>query len=128
MGESAGSGSVAAILERPQYDHLFHKTIMHSYLYNPLPTPTLRQSTDTFMEVVGASSLAELRAKSPAEIRVAEEQIQAPEFNSDEPPTLLYDPRNTRQGLAEAAKRGKPVLHGDNTNEVHFLKLMGGES
>src|SRR6185503_4261114 len=70
-GESAGSMSVSALMASPLTKHLFHKAIGQSGAYFKSPSPGLAEKTLAekeedgleFATSVGASSLAELRAK-----------------------------------------------------------------
>lgn len=72
-GQSAGSMAVHSLVASPQARGLFHRAIAQSGLPSILPMPTLADAERTglaFAQLKGASSLADLRTMSPAELAV----------------------------------------------------------
>ncbi|WP_266365757.1 carboxylesterase/lipase family protein [Tellurirhabdus rosea] len=80
-GQSAGSTSVNCLVASPLARNLFNKAIAQSGAIFTRTLPTLRQAEEAgmqFMKTVGASSIAELRAKPAAEIQQKSEGGNAP--------------------------------------------------
>jgi para-nitrobenzyl esterase len=74
FGESAGSFSVSALMASPLTDGLFHKAIGQSGAYFSstslplLPLARAEANGREFARTAGAASLADLRAKAPADL------------------------------------------------------------
>ena len=120
MGESAGSMSVAMIMQRPDTNRLYHKAIMQSGTYKfTLRTRSRREVLDQHMELIDAHSLTELRNKSSEDFRRVENTLLTLGDPADN-----YTPDSSLPKLVQAAKRGKPILHGTTTHEAHLFYML----
>ena len=133
MGESAGSYNVAAILVRPDSQHLFHKAILQSGVFDPGKAMVDRQQgLATYMKVTGADSLEALRTESVTDIRAAEAALWGEAASLGLPDPMAFyvpTPAVTPELLRQAAAWGKPVLHGTTADEYQlFVLSMTGEN
>lgn len=75
-GESAGAGSVAALMAMPDARGLFHRAIAHSTPGDVMRTETARRVSERFAEVLGVPLEAEaLAALPPEKILAATEEV-----------------------------------------------------
>jgi para-nitrobenzyl esterase len=125
-GESAGAGSVAAILGAPAADHLYHRAIAQSPPVSFAPTTT--DTTDRFLERV--EGFDRLRSADPADLIDAQVAASTAEMAAREPILLgipggglrpsLDDHTVTRHPIEAVRALGpqaKPLMVGTNSDE-----------
>jgi para-nitrobenzyl esterase len=132
FGESAGSFAVSALMASPLAQGLFHRAIGESGAFfttgsGPLATLGLTASEERgakFAEGLGATTLAELRARPAADILQAALKAQ-PWFS----PTI--DGHALREEVAAVFGGGKqsrvPLLAGWNADEIRSSVVLGRE-
>jgi len=128
-GESAGSMSVSGLMASPLSQNLFRSAVGESGgLFGPLtPTPLKKaeQQGEKFAKMVGASSLAQLRAMPASKLLKATGEKGSPYFSDDidgyflpESPTKIF----------EAGKQAHvPLLLGWNSEEMGYQALLMGK-
>ncbi len=126
-GESAGAGSVMAILASPQADGLYHQVIAQSAPAAFAP-PSTELAQDT-MDVAGVDGIDGLRALSTDKIIEIQRQLSATAGRAAvAEPRFPGAARNglrpaidgitvTRSPMEAAAERGIPLLLGTNLDE-----------
>ncbi len=124
FGESAGAGSVSALLTMPRAKGLYVRAIMESA---PVfrPELTLAEAEKAGTALGGGASLAALRAMSPADL-IGRIPPLDPDTRTDLPITLgpiadgavLPDERAT---YAAGAENIVPIIVGNNVNEGSFF-------
>jgi para-nitrobenzyl esterase len=80
-GQSAGSMAVNCLVASPLAKNLFNKAIAESGANFARPNPSLQQAEESgqkFMQTLGVTSLAELRAKSASEILKQNSAMRGP--------------------------------------------------
>lgn len=117
-GQSAGAISVNDLLVSPLAAGLFQRAIIESGLPSTAPAPPLAQAEragERFMRAHGVSSLAALRALSPARLLPAGGPMSGPRFAPIVDGKLL--PAPPARLLGEGRDEGVPVLIGMNADE-----------
>ena len=129
MGESAGSGSVAALLHTPAAKPLYHKAILQSGIWE-IMTDAMppQQATEIFMQLAGVASVAELQALDIKTLNGVQDafvdKMNELGLLGDGP---AYGPESfSRAELRAMAADGKPILHGTTRHELHFMAMVGG--
>lgn len=133
-GESAGSMSVCALMASPLTKHLVHKAIGQSGAFFSSPSPGLskektlaekEQDGVKFAASVGASSLAELRAKPADELLAAVMKTGGWGYS---PGIDGYFLPERASALYAAAKQARiPLLAGWNSSEMGMAVAMNPE-
>jgi len=131
FGESAGSFSVSALVASPLAKGLFHKAIGESGAFfsaGTLPLRSLAAAEDQgvkFASEMGASSLAELRAKPAAELLAAASKPRQPGFS----PILdgYFMPEEPSAIYAAGRHSRVPLLAGWNADEIRQAVTMRPE-
>ncbi len=133
-GESAGSMSVSALMVSPLTKHLVHKAIGQSGAFFSSPSPgrltekalaDKEQDGVTFAASVGASSLAELRAKPAEELLAAVMKTGGWGYA---PGVDGYFFPEKASALYAAGKQAKiPLLAGWNSSEMGMAVAMNPE-
>ena len=134
-GESAGAGSVLAILASPSADGLFHRVISQSApaAFGPADDTLARSLADQ----VGASTIQDLLALTSDDILRAQQSMAhtaAQRTQETQPPSLpdnagrFFRPAIdgitvTRDAAEAAAERGIPLLIGTNDDEGTLFSL-----
>jgi para-nitrobenzyl esterase len=120
FGESAGSFSVSALMASPLTDGLFHKAIGQSGAYfssttlPPLPLARAEADGLEFGRTAGAASLAELRAKTPADLVKSTGPVPTRFAPIADGHVLATDPWDV---FASGRQRHVPLLAGWNSAE-----------
>jgi para-nitrobenzyl esterase len=124
MGESAGAGSVSALMTMPRANGLYVRAIMESA---PVFRPEigLAQAESAGVALAAGASLAELRALAPADLIKRIPPLD-PDTRTDLPITLgpiadgvvLPDERAT---YAAGKENIVPIIVGNNVNEGSFF-------
>ncbi|MEM7533037.1 MAG: carboxylesterase family protein [Chloroflexota bacterium] len=126
-GESAGSYSVATLLQRAEAEPLFHKSILMSGVYTLGPAAFNRRDvTALYMQLLGVTTLGEMQAKSTSELLSAQEKLidYATEQGLPDLQALIDLPKPTHDSLRRAGVSGKPLMHGTTKEEYHFFTLL----
>lgn len=122
-GQSAGAFSVTALIASPLAKGLFHKAIPQSggLLSNMLSNDLAKseQQGSAFMKKANAASLAELRAKSAAELQVLSNNPEAGRFGVTMDGYVL--PTNLLEHFKQGRHNQTPVLTGWVTDDGSFL-------
>jgi para-nitrobenzyl esterase len=128
FGESAGSFSVSALMASPTAQGLFQRAIgesgaFFSTVLNLKALPASEEADAKFAESIGAHSLADLRAKSAAELLEAagkEHDIRfAPNIDG------YFLPRSVRDIYASGKQSHVPLLAGWNHDEGGYGSIFG---
>jgi para-nitrobenzyl esterase len=128
FGQSAGSSSVSAQMASPVARGLFHKAIGESGSLLGLVPPKLsdtERSGQEFATSIGAATLADLRARSAADLLAATMKSGAPRFATN------IDGYFIPESPAEIYSKGKqarvPLLAGWNSDEPIRGVVFGRE-
>lgn len=126
-GESAGSMSVSGLMASPLSKHLFRGAVGESGgLFGPLrPTPLAEaeKQGEKFAEMVGAHSLAQLRAMPASELLKATAEKGSPYFSDDVDGYFL--PQAPEKIFAAGEQAHVPLLLGWNSEEMDYHALLG---
>ena len=126
MGESAGSGSIAALMRYEASAPFYSKAILQSGVSEILTDVVgPKEAAELFLDVNEFLDVEELMALSARKMRGAQIAFEkhlngrglpgsGPAFG---PPSL------TRDDLATMGERGKTILHGTTNQEMHFFLL-----
>ncbi|HTJ23610.1 MAG TPA: carboxylesterase family protein [Gemmatimonadaceae bacterium] len=125
-GESAGSMSVSAQMASPLAKGLFARAIGESGAFfsssGPMPTRAqIEQNGSRFAEVVGASSLAALRALSATELLEMSARQGMPRFGTDV--DGYFFPQSPVEIYAAGRQAHVPLLAGWNSEESSWRAL-----
>jgi para-nitrobenzyl esterase len=128
FGESAGSFSVSAQMASPLAQGLFQRAIGESgaFFGSVLKMKTLAESEEAdekFAELVGAHTLADLRAKSAAELMAAAGKQDAIRFAPNIDGYFL--PQSPRDIFAAGRQSHIPLLAGWNHDEGSYHSIFG---
>jgi len=127
MGESAGGYLVASLLRLPEAQHLFHKAILQSGVYDVWDLPVERQEmTRWVMKAVNATSLEELLQIDGQTIQRAQESATELALSKGLAISMAWFGFRgvTQEDFVRAAGYGKPILHGTLKDEYHLLTLL----
>lgn len=131
FGESAGSFSVSALMASPLARGLFHRAIGQSGAFFSVGDGGLAQESlaageragEKFAASLGATSIAELRAKPAAEVLDAAAREQGLRFGPSVDGYLL--PRDVSAIFAAGKQSHVPLLAGWNADEVRAYVTLG---
>lgn len=129
-GESAGSLSVSALMASPLSRHLFQQAIGESGAFfgsvggNAVPTlAATEKQGEKFAAAAGATSLAELRRKSAAELLAIASKPNSG-FNFWPSVDGYFLPEDPQQTYAEGKQAHVPLLAGWNADEMRMAVLL----
>ncbi len=127
FGESAGSFSVSAQMASPLTKGLFERAIGESgaFFGTTLETKSLEKAEEiglNFAELIGAGSLAALRAKSADELLEATGKGHEPRFVTDIDGYFL--PEDVYSIYAAGKQRNIPLLAGWNADEGSYQEFL----
>jgi para-nitrobenzyl esterase len=124
FGESAGGGSVNAILAAPSADGLYHRAIAHSGTAITNPPASLSTGLAAHLEVDESELLAHLK-------QLSAEDLLAAQLGSSVLGEACVDgvvvTRDTYQAIAERGARGVPYIAGSNLHEGTFMTSFAPE-
>jgi len=137
FGQSAGGGSIAALMEMPAAVKLFRRAILQSAaIMKPVPRAAARTVTDTVLKALGLerAKLAALR-DVPAEKILDAQRAAVMALGKPSDPTPLYrmvkddaaQKYDTPAGIAAGTARGIDIMIGTTRDEVHAF-FVGNEA
>jgi acetyl esterase/lipase len=118
FGESAGGGSVNAILAAPSADGLYHRAIAHSGTAITNPPASLSTELAAHLEVDESELLTHLKQLSAEDLLAA--QLGAGVLGEACVDGVVIT-RDTYQAIAERGARGVPYIAGSNLHEGTFM-------
>ena len=122
FGESAGGGSVLAIMASPSADHLYHRAIDHSGGEVHKPSIDSRTALTQHLNVDHLSLLATLRALSPDAILATQENVQWGGGGYVDGAVVT---RGIREAIMARGAAGVPLIAGSNRDEgTLFSRLI----
>jgi len=128
-GESAGSMSVSGLMASPLTRGLFRGAVGESGgLFGPLtpmPLSKAEEQGEHFAKMVGAQSLAQLRAMPASELLKATAERGSPYFSDDVDGYFL--PRTPAQIYEAGDQAHVPLLLGWNSEEMNYHALLRGK-
>jgi para-nitrobenzyl esterase len=135
FGESAGSMSVSCLVGAPSTQGLFRRAIAQSGGPMPVPMASASAAATRLCELVGVSSVAELRSVDVAELVAAQVKLAA-ETGSGMALSPVVDggllPSHPLQAIRDGVAAGKELLVGTNLHEMKLWtignrRLTGGD-
>jgi para-nitrobenzyl esterase len=120
FGESAGGGSVLALLAAPSADGLYHKAIAHSPGNIHQPSQDMVATLASQLSVEKSALAAKLRALSVAEIV----QLQATAGQTGGTVDGTVVTRSANAAITERGKAGVPLIAGSNLNEGTLFTML----
>ncbi|MDE0975637.1 MAG: carboxylesterase family protein [Arenicellales bacterium] len=124
FGESAGGGSVNAILAAPSADGLYHRAIAHSGTAITNPPASLSTEFAAHLEVDESELLTHLKQLSAQDLLAA--QLGAGVLGEACVDGVVIT-RDTYQAIAERGARGVPYIAGSNLHEGTFMTSFAPE-
>jgi para-nitrobenzyl esterase len=127
FGESAGSFSVSALMASPLAQGLFQRAIGESgaFFSDTLPAKSLNQAEESgtkFAQLLGASSIEALRAKSAEDLLEASMKEKAIRFSPDIDGYFL--PERVEAIYASGKQSHIPLLAGWNADEGSYKSIF----
>ena len=126
FGESAGGGSVNAILAAPSADGLYHRAIAHSGLAVTNAPPLLASASKlaAHLKVNESELLSHLKQLSAEDLLAAQ---LASGIKVDASFDGVVVTRDTYQAIAERGKRGVPYIAGSTRDEGTIFTALSPE-
>jgi para-nitrobenzyl esterase len=124
FGESAGGGSVNAILAAPSADGLYHRAIAHSGNAIINPTAPLASKLAAHLKVAEGDLLSRLKTLSAEDLLAA--QLASGVLGEACVDGVVVT-RDTYQAIAERGARGVPYIAGSNLHEGTFMTSFAPE-